>query len=89
VLSLIIPGAGQIYSGALGQGIFWMALTVVVWFAVVWFNVGGLTGALCHVIAAITAWLYARRSEGKPGRGSLESLMQIEENFDILKKKKG
>ena len=35
VLSLLIPGAGQMYRGSTGHGFFWLALVVVLWF-VVW-----------------------------------------------------
>lgn len=83
VLSLLIPGAGQIYSGACGQGLFWMALA-----AIAWLNAGGLTGVLCHIAAAVAAWFYARQSDKKQGLGCIGSLIGIEENFDILKKKK-
>jgi TM2 domain-containing membrane protein YozV len=54
VLSLFVPGAGQIYNGTLWRGIFWLIITPGLWL-----GTGGLLGWVCHVIAAWTAYRYA------------------------------
>jgi len=81
VLSLIIPGVGQFYNGTFFRGIFWLIITPGLWI-----GSGGLLGWLCHIIAAITAYNYAKRSENDnenspPGT----AFMKKEENFDIMK----
>ena len=50
VLSLVIPGVGQIYNGDFLRGIFWLIITPGFWI-----GTGGLLGWVCHVIAAYTA----------------------------------
>ena len=55
VLSLIIPGVGQIYNGRILAGILWLIITPGLWI-----GSGGLLGWICHVIAAYTAYSYAR-----------------------------
>jgi TM2 domain-containing membrane protein YozV len=50
VLSLIIPGVGQIYNGDFLRGIFWLILTPGFWL-----GSGGTLGWICHLIAAFTA----------------------------------
>ena len=50
VLSLLIPGVGQIYNGDLLRGLFWLIVTPGMWL-----GTGGLLGWVCHVIAAFTA----------------------------------
>jgi TM2 domain-containing membrane protein YozV len=50
VLSLVIPGVGQIYNGDFLRGIFWLIITPGMWI-----GTGGFFGWVCHVIAAITA----------------------------------
>ena len=50
VLSLVIPGVGQIYNGDFLRGIFWLIVTPGLWI-----GSGGLLGWICHVIAAYTA----------------------------------
>lgn len=54
VLSLIIPGVGQIYNGAFLRGIFWLIITPGFWI-----GSAGLLGWVCHLIAAYTAYSYA------------------------------
>lgn len=82
VLSLIIPGVGQFYNGTFWRGIFWLIVTPGLWI-----GSGGLLGWICHVIAAITAYNYAKRlsvnnpDSMPPGA----DFMKKEENFDILK----
>lgn len=50
VLSLVVPGVGQIYNGDFLRGIFWLIVTPGMWI-----GTGGLLGWVCHVIAAVTA----------------------------------
>ena len=82
VLSLIIPGVGQFYNGTFWRGIFWLIITPGLWI-----GSGGMLGWICHVIAAITAYNYAKRMSVNnpdsmpPGA----DFMKKEENFDILK----
>src|SRR6187549_2307076 len=55
VLSLVVPGVGQIYNGDFLRGIFWLIVTPGFWI-----GSGGLLGWVCHLIAAYTAY---RRAE--------------------------
>ena len=55
VLSLLIPGIGQIYNGDFLRGIFWLIVTPGMWI-----GSGGLLGWICHLIAAYTAHRRAR-----------------------------
>lgn len=57
LLSLIIPGVGQIYNGTWIRGIFWLIITPGLWI-----GSGGLLGWICHFIAAYTAYRYAERN---------------------------
>ena len=50
VLSLVVPGVGQIYNGDFLRGIFWLIITPGFWI-----TTGGLLGWVCHLIAAYTA----------------------------------
>jgi TM2 domain-containing membrane protein YozV len=56
VLSLVVPGVGQIYNGEFWRGIFWLVVTPGFWL-----GTGGLFGWVCHLIAAYTAHGRARR----------------------------
>jgi len=56
VLSLIVPGVGQIYNGDFLRGIFWLIITPGFWI-----GSGGTLGWICHLIAAYTA--YSRSNE--------------------------
>ena len=51
VLSLIVPGVGQIYNGDFLRGIFWLIITPGFWI-----GSGGMLGWVCHIIAAYTAY---------------------------------
>lgn len=51
VLSLLIPGVGQIYNGDWLRGIFWLIITPGFWI-----GTGGWLGWLCHLVAAYTAY---------------------------------
>jgi TM2 domain-containing membrane protein YozV len=55
VLSLVIPGVGQVYNGEFLRGIFWLIVTPGLWI-----GSGGLLGWACHLIAAFTAHRRAR-----------------------------
>jgi TM2 domain-containing membrane protein YozV len=55
VLSFLIPGLGQIYNGQILWAIFWLIFTPGLWV-----GSGGLLGWICHVVAAWTAYTYAR-----------------------------
>ena len=55
VLSLIIPGVGQLYNGRILAGILWLILTPGFWL-----GTGGTLGWVCHVISAYTAYSYAK-----------------------------
>jgi len=56
VLSLIIPGVGQIYNGDFLRGIFWLIVTPGFWI-----GTGGMLGWVCHLIAAYTAYNRAQK----------------------------
>ncbi len=56
VLSLIIPGVGQIYAGHFVWGIFWLIVTPGFWI-----GTGGCLGWVCHLIAAYQAYQQAKR----------------------------
>src|SRR6476646_4296668 len=56
VLSLLIPGVGQIYNGKFLRGIFWLIIAPGLWI-----GSGGTLGWICHVISAYTAYSWARR----------------------------
>jgi TM2 domain-containing membrane protein YozV len=55
VLSLIIPGVGQLYNGRILAGILWLIITPGLWI-----GTGGTLGWICHIISAYTAYSYAR-----------------------------
>jgi TM2 domain-containing membrane protein YozV len=56
ILSFFIPGAGQIYNGKIWRGIFWLIITPGFWL-----GTGGLLGWVCHLVAAWTAYNYAKK----------------------------
>jgi TM2 domain-containing membrane protein YozV len=55
VLSLIVPGVGQIYNGKFLRGLFWLIITPGFWI-----GTGGMLGWVCHLIAAYTAYAWAK-----------------------------
>jgi TM2 domain-containing membrane protein YozV len=59
VLSLVVPGVGQIYNGEFLRGIFWLIITPGFWI-----GSGGLLGWVCHLIAAYTAHKRAELRQG-------------------------
>ena len=81
VLSLVVPGVGQFYNGAFWRGIFWLIITPGVWI-----GSGGTLGWICHVIAAITAYNYAKMSDDDYRKQTGAEFMKKEENYDILEK---
>ena len=54
LLSLIVPGVGQLYNGRILRGIFWLVITPGFWI-----GSGGLLGWICHLVSAYTAYRYA------------------------------
>jgi hypothetical protein len=58
VMSLILPGVGQIYNGHFFRGIFWFIITPGLWI-----GSGGMLGWVCHLIAALTAYRKAQEIE--------------------------
>ena len=59
LLSFIVPGVGQLYNGQILAGVLWLIalVTIIPGF---WIGTGGILGLLCHVIAAWTAYNYAK-----------------------------
>ncbi|MFM8394451.1 MAG: DUF5683 domain-containing protein [Acidobacteriota bacterium] len=57
LLSLIVPGIGQIYNGKIFRGLFWLIITPGFWI-----GSGGLLGWVCHLISAWTAYNDAKQS---------------------------
>jgi TM2 domain-containing membrane protein YozV len=53
VLSLLIPGVGQLYNGRIVRGILRLITPGF------WLGTGGLLGWVCHLISAYTAYKYA------------------------------
>lgn len=58
VLSLVVPGVGQIYNGEIWRGLFWLIVTPGFWL-----GTGGLLGWVCHLISAGTAFHRAELKE--------------------------
>ena len=56
VLSVIIPGVGQIYNGQILWAIVWFIITPGLWI-----GSGGLLGWICHLISAYMAYTYAKK----------------------------
>jgi TM2 domain-containing membrane protein YozV len=57
ILSLLIPGVGQIYNGRILIGIIWLVLT-----GVSWIGSAGLLGWVVHLISAWCAYSYAKEN---------------------------
>jgi len=51
VLSLLLPGIGQLYNGTILRGLFWLIVTPGFWI-----GTGGTLGWVCHFLAAYTAY---------------------------------
>jgi TM2 domain-containing membrane protein YozV len=56
VLSLILPGAGQIYNGQFLWAVFWFIITPGTWV-----TTGGLLGWIAHLISAYMAYRSAEK----------------------------
>lgn len=56
LLSLFVPGVGQIYNGDFLRGVFWLIVTPGFWI-----GTGGMLGWVCHLIAAFTAYNRGRK----------------------------
>lgn len=54
LLSLLVPGLGQIYNGRILVGILWLLLT-----GVSWIGSAGTLGWIVHIISAYCAYSYA------------------------------
>jgi TM2 domain-containing membrane protein YozV len=68
VLSFLVPGVGQIYNGEFFRALFWLIVTPGLWI-----GTGGVLGALCHFIAAFTAYSRAKKLRGNDVPSSEES----------------
>ena len=58
VLSLVVPGVGQMDNGRVLAGTLWLIVTPGLWI--------GSGGWVCHVVAAYTAYSYARDHPVRP-----------------------
>jgi hypothetical protein len=54
LLSLLVPGVGQIYNGDFWRGIFWLLLT-----ACLWLGAGSMAAWVCNVISTSDAHISA------------------------------
>lgn len=57
ILSLLMPGIGQIYAGRWLWGLFWLIITPGFWI-----GTGGFLGWVCHILAALQA---SRQAEAR------------------------
>ena len=57
LLSLLVPGFGQIYNGKIIRGVFWLIVTPGFWI-----GTGGLFGWICHIVSAWTAYRFAQEN---------------------------
>jgi len=55
ILSLLIPGLGQLYNGRIVIGLVWLVLT-----GFSWVGSAGMLGWVVHLIAAWCAYSYAK-----------------------------
>ncbi len=62
VLSVVVPGVGQIYNGEFLRGIFWLIVTPGFWI-----GTGGMLGWIAHLISAYTAYKRAEHVNARPG----------------------
>lgn len=58
ILSLVVPGVGQIYNGDFVRGAFWLVATPGFWF-----STAGVVGGACHLVSAYTAYHRAKMKE--------------------------
>jgi TM2 domain-containing membrane protein YozV len=66
VLSLIVPGVGQVYNGEFLRAIFWLIITPGFWV-----GTGGILGWVCHIVSAGTAYHRARVHNARLLQGGL------------------
>jgi TM2 domain-containing membrane protein YozV len=59
VLSLVVPGVGQIYNGKFLRGVFWLVVTPGFWI-----GSGGTLGWVCHLLSSYTAYSWAKDNPG-------------------------
>ena len=62
VLSVVIPGVGQIYNGDFLRGIFWLIVTPGFWI-----GTAGLFGWPFHLISSYTAYSRAKKKNAALG----------------------
>ncbi|HKC63144.1 MAG TPA: hypothetical protein VKB86_05875 [Pyrinomonadaceae bacterium] len=55
LLSLLVPGLGQIYNGRIIIGLIWLIVT-----GASWIGTAGTLGWIVHIISAYCAYSYAR-----------------------------
>lgn len=55
ILSLLIPGLGQIYNGRVVIAVIWMIV-----FGVSWIGSAGIFGWIVHIVSAWCAYSYAK-----------------------------
>ena len=58
ILSLLLPGAGQIYNGRLRVGLMWLGVSFIMWLLA--FPTFGLTAIAFHAISGWCAYSYAK-----------------------------
>jgi TM2 domain-containing membrane protein YozV len=58
ILSLLVPGVGQMYNGRVGVGAAWLSITVLMW--LLSFSTFGLVGLAYHGISAWCAYSFAK-----------------------------
>jgi len=63
VLSLVVPGVGQIFNGDFVRGAFWLVVTPGLWI-----GSGGVVGGACHLVSAYTAYHRAKLKEQADSR---------------------
>jgi hypothetical protein len=62
ILSLVVPGCGQIFNGEFLRGAFWLAVTPGLWIGSC-----GVVGGACHLVSAYTAYHRAKMKEQPDG----------------------
>src|SRR6476646_6934503 len=83
VLSLIIPGVGQLYNGRILAGILWLIFTPGFWI-----GTGGTLGWVCHIVAAYCAYSYAKEHPVRCRRSRSRSRSRTLLRFPLSQAKK-
>jgi hypothetical protein len=73
ILSLVMPGCGQIFNGEFLRGAFWLAVTPGLWI-----GSGGVVGGACHLVSAYTAYHRAKLKEQADSKGANGESVTIE-----------